>query len=251
MRLTTLQGLIRRRVLANYRVDPDVMQRHLPARFQPKLHAGYAVAGVCLIRLEQIRPQLAPEFVGLTSENAAHRVAVTWDDNGVAREGVFIFRRDTGSRLNHLVGGRLFPGEHNFASFDVVDSGERVELVMTSEDAAVRIELRARSTEQLPHTSIFASVADASTFFEGGAVGYSVTGEAGRLDGVKLQTNAWRVMPLAVESFHSSIFADPVRFPVGTVEFDHALIMRDIPHEWQRLDDLFVLGKPGAVDPHI
>jgi len=27
--------------------------------------------------------------------------------------------------------------------------------------------------------------------------------------------------------------------------------MRDIPHEWQRLDDLFVLGKPGAVDPHI
>src|SRR6266567_9057650 len=86
MRLPTIQGIIRRRILANFRIDPDVMQRHMPSRFRPKLHNGFAVAGICLIRLEHIRPKLMPEIVGLNSENAAHRVAVLWDENGATRE---------------------------------------------------------------------------------------------------------------------------------------------------------------------
>ena len=37
MRLPTIEGTIRRRILVNYRVDPAVIQRHLPSRFRPKL----------------------------------------------------------------------------------------------------------------------------------------------------------------------------------------------------------------------
>jgi hypothetical protein len=55
MRLPKVHGTIRRRLLINYRVDPAVMQRHLPAPFRPKLHDGNAVAGMCLIRLEGSR----------------------------------------------------------------------------------------------------------------------------------------------------------------------------------------------------
>ncbi len=39
-------------MLVNFKVDPESMQRLLPSRFSPKLHKGYAVAGICLIRLE-------------------------------------------------------------------------------------------------------------------------------------------------------------------------------------------------------
>ena len=53
MRLPIIQGVIRRRILANFRVDPEIMQREIPARFRPKLQNGFAVAGICLIRLEQ------------------------------------------------------------------------------------------------------------------------------------------------------------------------------------------------------
>jgi uncharacterized protein YqjF (DUF2071 family) len=63
MRLPAIQGVIRRRILANFRVEPQVMQRQLPTRFRPKLHDGFAVAGICLIRLEHVRPRLLPEFV--------------------------------------------------------------------------------------------------------------------------------------------------------------------------------------------
>lgn len=116
MKLPIIQGVIRRRILANFRVDPQVMQQQLPSRFRPKLQGDFAVAGICLIRLDHIRPRFVPESVGLNSENAAHRVAVLWDEDGTTREGVFISRRDTNSQLNHLLGGRIFPGEHHQAS---------------------------------------------------------------------------------------------------------------------------------------
>src|SRR6266496_6810347 len=138
MRLPTIQGVIRRRILANFRIDPEVMQRHLPSRFRPKLHKGFAVAGICLIRLEHIRPRSMPEIIGLDSENAAHRVAVIWDNGaGVTREGVFISRRDTSSQINHLLGGRIFPGEHHQASFSVTESDSEVSLAMKSDDTKV------------------------------------------------------------------------------------------------------------------
>ena len=240
MRLPTIQGVIRRRILANFRVDPEVMRLHIPARFRPKTHAGRAVAGICLIRLEHVRPKLLPGAAGLSSENAAHRVAVLWDEAGATREGVFISRRDTDSRLNRLLGGRVFPGEHHPASFDVAEAGSEISLSLRSADGQVAVELEGRAAEELPPTSIFSSLAEASAFFEGGSLGYSVTGEAGRLDGLRLETKEWRVRPLDVSRVYSSYFSDEARFPKGSVEFDNALIMTDVPHEWHAADDLYV-----------
>jgi len=240
MRLPVIQGTIRRRILANFRVDPETMQREIPARFQPKLQTGFAVAGICLIRLEHIRPRSLPEIIGLNSENAAHRVAVTWEEGGSTREGVFISRRDTGSQIAHLAGGRIFPGEHHHASFAVTESESEISLAMKSDDAKVNLEIAGTIVRELPATSIFSSLANASSFFEGGSLGYSVTSDPGRLDGLKLATREWLVEPLEVRRIFSSYFSDETKFPKGTVEFDHALIMRNVEHEWHSADDLYV-----------
>lgn len=240
MRLPIIQGIIRRRILANFRIDPEVMQRQLPSRFRPKLHDGFAVAGICLIRLEHIRPRLVPQLIGLNSENAAHRVAVLWEEGGITREGVFISRRDTNSQLNLLLGGRIFPGEHHQASFNVAESDSEIKLSMKSADTSVNVEIEGKIANQLPATSIFSSLAEASSFFEGGALGYSVTGEPGRLDGLKLETSEWHVEPLQVNRVVSSYFSDEERFPKDGIGFDHALIMRNVAHEWHSADDLYV-----------
>src|SRR5688500_9794265 len=108
-KLPTIAGVIDRRILANYRVDPAVLARLLPDPFRPQLVNGHGMAGICLIRLKQIRPRGLPGILGVSSENAAHRVAVEWDLPSGVKQGVFIFRRDTSSRVNHLAGGRLFP----------------------------------------------------------------------------------------------------------------------------------------------
>ncbi len=240
MKLPTLQGMIHRRILTNFRVDPAAMQHQLPSRFRPKLHNGYAVAGICLIRLEHIRPKFVPEFAGLNSENAAHRVAVYWDEEGQTREGVFIARRDTGSTLNHLAGGRIFPGEHHHANFQVEESATQIKLAMQSDDGAIAVQVEGEIVEGLPATSIFSSVAEASAYFEGGALGYSVTADPHRLDGLTLTTKDWRVEPLEIHRVHSSYFFDETKFPAGSISFDHALIMRDVAHEWHAATDLYV-----------
>ena len=240
MRLPNIRATIRRRLLVNFRVDPETMARFLPAPFRPKLHGGHAVAGICLIRLEHVRPGWWPLPGGLASENAAHRVAVVWDDPKVGeREGVYIPRRDTDSWLSHLAGGRVFPGEYGLADFTVSDDGDHIDLAVRARDGRMRLEVRARGADALPASSCFESLAECSAFFEGGCVGYSATHDGRRLDGMRLQTERWQVGPLAVEHVESSFFADRAVFPDGSVAFDHALVMRDIAHSWHQEADLF------------
>lgn len=240
MRVPRVHGTIKRRLLVNFRVDPTVMQRLLPAPFRPKLQDGHAIAGICLIRLENIRPHRFPAMLGLSSENAAHRVAVVWDDDTGAREGVYIPRRDTGSLVNHLVGGRIFPGEHQRASFQVTEDAGRIALHMRSADRRVEVDIVGKEAERLPDTSAFHSVSEASAFFEAGSVGYSATSSGDRLDGVVLKTDAWGVAPLAVERAYSSYFEDTTKFPPGSLRFDCALVMRNIPHEWETASEMYI-----------
>lgn len=241
MRLPTIQGIIRRRLLINFRVEPDVIQHQLPSIFRPKLQAGKAVAGICLIRLEQMRPKGMPEFTGLYSENAAHRIAVLWDDNnGATQEGVFVPRRDTNSKINHLLGGRLFPGEQNQAVFTVKESDDEIKLEMQSEDNKVNVNVNGKISDRLPDSSIFSSLSESSSFFERGSLGYSVTSDSERFDGIVLHTKQWQVEALDVSSVYSSYFNDETKFPKGSVHFDHGLIMRNIAHEWHSAEDLHI-----------
>jgi Uncharacterized conserved protein (COG2071) len=245
MRLPIIQGLIRRRLLINFRVDAEVMSRLLPSPFRPKLHNGYAIAGICLIRLEQIRPKWLPHICGISSENAAHRIAVRWDgSSGESREGVFVPRRDTNSWLNHFAGGRIFPGEHQLADFTVTDDASRISMSIRARDGCMEVQLRAHETDSLPSSSCFESLAESSAYFEGGSLGYSATRDCCRLDGIRLETDVWQVRPLAVEHIESSFFSDRSAFPVGSVVFDHGLIMRDVSHQWHGEVDLFTERTP-------
>jgi hypothetical protein len=237
MRLPTLQGIIRRRILVNFRADPDPVQALLPASFRPKLHRGKAIAGICLIRLEHIRPKHIPEFVGISSENAAHRIAVEWGEDGQTREGVFIPRRDTDSAVNAFAGGTLFPGEHNRADFSVSETDEGIDFSMASRDDKVKVDLSGAFANDLPNDSIFDSLEESSKFFERGSLGYSITQGQKHFDGITLETKKWHVRPLALDSVSSSFYDDKTIFPDGTIEFDHALIMQDIEHEWHSAPD--------------
>jgi hypothetical protein len=240
LRVPRVHGVIRRRLLVNFRIDPAVAQRQLPAPFRPKLHAGFAVGGICLIRLEGIRPRRFPQMLGLSSENAAHRFAVVWNDADGDHEGVYIPRRDSSSLLNQLAGGRLFPGEHHRARFEVVDDGAHVRLEMTSSDHAVAVRVDASVVSELPAGSIFRTLADASAFFEPGSLGYSATASGHMLDVIVLRTASWEVLPLRVESVASSYFSNRELFPTGSIDFDCALIMRNIAHEWESAAAMYV-----------
>lgn len=238
MRLPAISGVIDRRILANYRVDPDYMAAALPAPFRPQLVDGFAIGGICLIRLKQVRPKLLPGRWGIGSENAAHRVAVEWDSNGQTMNGVYIPRRDTNSMLNSLAGGRIFPGIHHHARFTVSETGDHYSVTMASDDAEAQVHVSGTVAPALSESSVFNSLESASDFFELGSLGYSDTSTSGKFDGLELQCKNWHVDCLDVDRIQSSYFEDQTRFPSGSVEFDCALLMRDIIHEWHGRPDL-------------
>jgi hypothetical protein len=244
MRIPKIKGVIRRRILVNFRAFPDVVQRIIPTPFRPKLHEGHAIVGTCLIRLEQIRPAGFPAVCGVSSENAAHRIAVEWTDHdGLLREGVYIPRRDSGSWLNQLAGGRIFPGHHHSASFSVRDRDSQIELLMRSADRLVSIKIVGSDADALPLASCFKSLNEASDFFEKGSLGYSASRDPKRSDGLVLRTKNWQVRALELSDVDSSYFKDERTFPAGCVHFDHALVMRDIEHEWHWTEDMLHDGK--------
>src|SRR5687767_10396817 len=157
MRLPVIRGVIDRRILVNYRVDRGVLAATLPAPFRPKLHRGHGMVGICLIRLRGVRPRFVPSWLGVSSENAAHRTAVEWDDGGRVREGVYVRRRDTDSRLNALAGGRVFPGIHSRAAFTVREAGPHFEVSLRSADGVTSLSVVGDVAAELPAGSAFGS----------------------------------------------------------------------------------------------
>jgi hypothetical protein len=215
-----------------------VMSEVLPKPFRPKIVQGFAVGGICLIRLKEIRPHFFPFRWGIGSENAAHRIAVEWDVNGETREGVYIPRRDTGALLNTLVGGRVFPGVHHHASFSVAETIDTLSVGMKSDDGETRVALRGVVTQDFPEDSVFHSLSAASDFFKRGSLGYSLSRVVGEYDGLELRCRDWRMEALEIDVIESSYFDDRSRFPAGSIQFDCALLMRSIEHEWHGRENL-------------
>lgn len=238
MRIPTIRGTIDRRILANFRIAPEVLANILPSPFRPQTVNGFGIAGICLIRLKHIRPKNFPAFLGGSSENAAHRIAVEWEAEDGLRCGVFIPRRDTSSLLNALAGGRVFPGEHHRAKFKVCESKSAFRIEMDSLDHSAHVLVDGQIATSLPSGSVFESVAQASKFFSAGSLGYSPAGKHRGFDGLELKAFDWRVEPLNIARVESSFFDNADVFPMGSVEFDNALFMRGIEHEWHSRESL-------------
>ncbi len=235
MIIPTLQGTIDRRILINFQVEQEVLNNFLPKPFKAKLVNGKGMAGICLIRLKEIRLKGFPKQLGIASENGAHRIAVEWIENGVQKEGVYIPRRDTSSKLNAFAGGTLFPGVHHLAQFVVNESAGAYEVAFKSDDDTT-LSIKAQETQTWPADSIFENLSCASAFFQNGALGYSPGGS--NFQGIELKTNDWKVHQLAVVDVQSSFFENEKVFPKGSVKFDNALLMKNIEHEWVGLKSI-------------
>jgi hypothetical protein len=187
---------------------------------------------VCLIRLGAVRPIGVPGAFGVRSENAAHRIAVTFDTADGPRTGVYIPRRDSASALTVWAGGRLFPGEHSKARFTVAESVDELAVAYAAHDGSTAVGVRARITDELRGSTLFGDLAAASAFFRAGPVGYSATAGGRCLDGVRLSTTAWSIEPTEILDARSTFYDDPARFPAGTATLDSALVMRNVPALW-------------------
>lgn len=227
-------GIIDHRILLNFRIDPEVMNRNLPDEFTPKVVNGFAIGGICQVSLSKMRAKGLPSIVGMRSHNAAHRIAV----NSSQGEGVFVTRRDTNSWLNTMSGRRLFPGVYSKANFDVLVSGDLYSVRIENKEKGVIMSICAEVAPELQDGSIFHTTEDVSDFFKTGNIGWSSREESSQFDAIELETTEWRMEPLKVRESFSASFSDTSRFPQDSVQFDSAMIMRNLQHSWVSRDNL-------------
>ncbi|MBR7836637.1 DUF2071 domain-containing protein [Actinospica durhamensis] len=263
MSRSAIASLIERRLLVNFRLDPEAAARILPAGTRPLLRRGHAVGGICLIRLAGMRrtggtgtalpslADLAGRF-GLRSEIAVHRIATVWDGPDGQESGVYIPRRDTDSRLTTLTAGLFLPGEHHLARFEVQEWPDRVRIGFRSADETTHARIEAQAADRLRGSALFADLDEAARFLREAPDGYAALpdaawdgpdagGQSGsgnpggpeesgseRGEQPRREIRAFSVRPAALIEVSSSYFEDPERFPPGTAEPDSALLVRDL-----------------------
>lgn len=223
----TVRAQLRRRLLISYRVDPLVAATLVPTPFRPQLVDGNAVAGICLIGFDAMRPGWFSPRAGLRSENVAHRIAVEWDEESGNRSGVYIFGRHTSSLFPVLGGGRLFPGVHRRARIQVAETPDRFRIRMDALDSHLAVDIEAGLPWQ---SELFPTMEEASDFYRGGSVGWSPRLRGDGFEALELVSQDWAVEPGFVHSARSSFFD---ALPAGSAVLDSALVMRDLPLVWE------------------
>lgn len=245
--LPLITGILDRRILLNYTLDPVHLEKFLPAPFKPRLYRGLGVGGVCMIRFAGLRPRFAPEFLGIDSENAAHRIAVEWEAGGKKFEGVYIPKRSTASTFNYLVGGRIFPGVFQMSKFEGIEVPPNYRLTIGENNSAPIVRFNGDVSDELSPGSVFPSLEAASDFFAKGAVGYSLSGDKSHFQGMELRLLEWDIKPMKINDAFVKLFEGSKHFPAGAAKLDGAMLMRGLRHEWHKIPEIPVIDSKGVL----
>ena len=247
MPYVTMTGTMARRMLVNWRIEPEAARRVLPGVVRPKLVDGYAIAGLCLVRLERMRLAYWPPWIGLASENVAARMGIEWDSPTGLRQGVLIFRRDTASRSNAFFGPHFGYGVHSPAAISVNTAPGRIDIAMASGDGFHTADLSASDAPAIMPGSLFGTLEQAATFFRGGECGYSPTDRPGHWHGVGLRLGRWDLVPMAIRRARSSWIES---WFGAAATLDSAFIMRNIEHTWRHIgSEEWGVAPPLSVPP--
>lgn len=241
MRAPVLRGRVARRILVGLRVDPTVAKRLLPGGLEPRLVQGYAIAGVAFTRLEGLRTRLLPIPFGTSSDSVEHRIAVE------PNHSFYVLRRDANSAADAFVTHAVVAAERGRSRFDIDEDDGLIAARAQSFDGRMAIRVEADEIEAWPAESVFSSLLAAVRWFGDdvptawrsrlGATKEAIRGGDPR-ERRPRSSLRWIAQPLGVRRFESTYLADPVVFPDGSVEVDHALCLRDVEEVWHSAPDL-------------
>jgi len=231
------------RLLALYRLDPELLVTQLPPGVRPLVVGGSGVAAACFTRLG------APRLLrrrALESQHLSYRVAVLREQKDGWHAGTWIARRETSSWLEARCGSSFLRGQYGRAAFRLKEDVFGVELAVHGERGP-EFYLRAEVTA-VPPPALFASARAFEDFLgqAGSVAPHDVFApEADELEPEK----CFAPEPLSVFEVHST-FLEGV-LPPGTARFDSAwrLVSRQLAPARRARGELDVLLQRGETAP--
>ena len=207
-----LDGIIRTRLVANLRADPERVLPLLPAGAEPALVEGAAVVGICFVRQERLRPAGLPAIGGVSFVAAAHRIAITLG----GERAVVVLRRDAPGRILRLA-SRLAGTRFGAAHLSTPSPGSAT---LDADDGVFASVLPCAGAGS---SVLFAGAEEAAAFFRAESLSVEPDGHALRA----VFPPGWTLEAVPGVRVRSSYFE-----ALGAVP-DAAFLARDLRARWQ------------------
>ena len=240
MRIPLIHGVIDRRILVNFRVAPEGPCARPACALPPK--AGRRTWDCGDMSNPPPKPSAevsAPVYGVLLGERGTPHCGST----GTMMEGPV--KASTSHEETRPRASILWLGVAFFLAFTTMPASKCLRVRIGIRWAWIATTVRPVSSSlgtnliASPHPRYFTPCRKPQIFLSAGRWVIPPPLNPGAFDGLELRSYSWGVSPLAVERVESNFFSDQIWFPPGSVEFDCALLMRDIEHEWQAQDDLY------------
>jgi uncharacterized protein YqjF (DUF2071 family) len=225
-----MQGIVRRRFLINYPVEPSLLEPFVPPGGELSLHQGKAWLSDCFVHISNMRPSWVPRALGITFHYLIHRTrAVLPFPDGKKREAVLVLDPSMDSRLLNVFGAPMTGVPFKRRPIDFVTDGSAWRLgVRQGKGLIYEAMIRGSSFgTEMPTNSPFSSLSQADDFLLGVSYGGSWNRETGTLHLLAETHEPWRAQ-VGTCDIRRNAFLEGLGF--DTPRADHVITMVDCPH---------------------
>lgn len=106
----------------HWQVDPELVQRELPAGLTVDTFGGAAWIGVVPFQMKKVRPRFLPAVSSLSNFPELNLRTYVFDSQG--RPGVWFYSLDTPQRMANWIARKFFHLNYRMARFDLKTDGE-------------------------------------------------------------------------------------------------------------------------------
>jgi uncharacterized protein YqjF (DUF2071 family) len=223
-------GTVVRRFLISYPVSPDVLADYLPPDAECATHDGVAWVSACFVRMDDMRPNVLPSFVGTGFNYLIHRTRARLPfPDGKLREAVLVLQPNINRRLLSTFGSLLTGVGFQTRQIQFTEDDDNWRIRMTSKgellyDATI---LKSSCSESISSSSQFASAHEADDFLLGVSFGGQWAKGQRKLKLLPETHDPWATQACTCTT-HKNQFLETLG--VDSIETDHAITMTQIPH---------------------
>lgn len=200
----SIYGRLVDRYLFNFRVNPHVLESHLPHLkwLKPRIINGSGVVSFCLLRLEGVTLWPLPSALGFDTVSCAYRCAVV-DNSGKSPEpAVYVLGRNTNLLIASRFGSVLFSGAMKMIRTSIKDTPSFTDIHASYLDGQDLFSARVRPARTKDTGSkLFGSLEAFVDFIKGGASSYTPSTREDRYSRVDLteDSNHYEAIDAAVD----------------------------------------------------
>jgi uncharacterized protein YqjF (DUF2071 family) len=225
-----MQGMVRRRFLINYPVEPSLLAPFVPPGGELSLHQGKAWLSDCFVHITGMRPTGVPQALGVSFHYLIHRTRARLPfPDGKKREAVLVLDPTIDSRLLATFGAAATGVPFKRRPIEFVTDGSAWRLgVRDGKDLIFEAMIRGSSFgTDMPTNSPFSSLSQADEFLLGVSYGGSWNPEAGTLHVLAETHEPWRAQVGTCDTRRNAFLEG---LGIESPRADHVITMVDCPH---------------------